>query len=54
MLDAKNQSIHYEGCVLSGIAYVEPVITTSFTFEPGREYHVQLVMENEIVVKKPV
>lgn len=50
VLDAKNQSIHYEGCVLSRIAYVEPVITTGFTFEPGREYHVKLVMENEIVV----
>jgi len=50
VLDAKNQSIHYEGCVLSRIAYVEPVISTDFAFEPGREYHVKLVMENEIVV----
>lgn len=50
VLDAKNNAIHYEGCVLSRIAYVEPVITTSFEFEPDREYQVKLVMENEIVV----
>ena len=50
VLDARNQSIHYEGCVLSRIAYVEPLIRTDFAFEPGREYHVKLVMENEIVI----
>ena len=50
VLDAKNQSIHYEGCVLSRIPYVEPVIYTDFQFEPDKEYHVKLVMENEIVV----
>lgn len=50
VLDAKNNSIHYEGCVLSRIAYVEPLIATRFTFEPEKEYHVKLVMENEIAV----
>lgn len=50
VLDAKNQSVHYEGCVLSRIAYVEPMITTSFAFEPDKEYNVKLVMENEIVI----
>jgi len=50
VLDAKNNSIHYEGCVLSRIPYVEPVISTDFTFEPGREYHIKLIMENEIAV----
>lgn len=50
VLDGKNNCIHYEGCVLSRMAYVEPVITTHFAFEPGREYRVKLVMENEIVV----
>lgn len=50
VLDAKNDSVHYEGCVLSRIPYVEPVIETSFGFEPDKEYHVKLVMENEIVV----
>ncbi|HBA47425.1 MAG TPA: hypothetical protein DCZ91_06435 [Lachnospiraceae bacterium] len=50
VLDAKNNSIHYEGCVLSRIPYVEPVISTDFIFEPDKEYHVKLVMENEIVV----
>ncbi len=33
VLDAKNNSIHYEGCVLSRIPYVEPVISTDFAFE---------------------
>ena len=50
VLDAKNDCIHYEGCVLSRIAYVEPVISTDFIFEPDKEYHVKLVMENEIAV----
>lgn len=50
VLDSKNNCIHYEGCVLSRMAYVEPLITTDFVFEPGREYRVKLVMENEIVV----
>lgn len=50
VLDAKNNSIHFEGCVLSRIAYAEPVISTNFIFEPGKEYHIKLVMENEIAV----
>ena len=50
VLDAKNNSVHFEGCVLSRIAYVEPMIETSFNFEPDKEYHVKLVMENEIVI----
>lgn len=50
VLDAKNNSVHFEGCVLSRIAYVEPVIFTHFTFEPGKEYHIKLIMENEIAV----
>lgn len=50
VLDAKEQCVHYEGCVLSRIQYVEPLITTGFTFEPGEKYHVKVVMENEIVV----
>lgn len=50
VFDAKNNSIHYEGCVLSRIAYVEPLISTHFVFEPGKEYHVKLIMENEIAV----
>ena len=50
VLDTENQSIHYEGCVLSRIQYVEPLITTDFDFELGKTYHVKAVMENEIVV----
>lgn len=50
VLDAKNNCIHYEGCVLSRLAYAEPVIMTDFTFETGKEYRVKLVVENEIVV----
>lgn len=50
VLDAKNNSIHFEGCVLSRIAYVEPVIYTNFIFEPNKEYQIKLVMENEIAV----
>ncbi len=50
VLDAKNDCIHYEGCVLSRIAYVEPFISTDFIFEPDKEYQVKLVMENEIAV----
>lgn len=50
VLDAKDQCVHYEGCVLSRIQYVEPLITTDFTFEAGTKYHVKAVMENEIVV----
>lgn len=50
VLDAKNDSVHFEGCVLSRIAYVEPIISTRFTFEPNKEYRVKLIMENEIAV----
>ncbi|MDE7325517.1 MAG: family 43 glycosylhydrolase [Lachnospiraceae bacterium] len=50
VLDAKNNCIHYEGCVLSRMAYIEPLIQTAFSFEAGKEYHIRLVMENEIVV----
>ncbi len=50
VLDAKSQSVHYEGCVLSRIQYVDPLITTNFTFEPGKKYHIKAVMENEIVI----
>lgn len=50
VLDAKNNSVHYEGCVLSRIAYAEPLIETGFNFEPDKEYCVKLVMENEIVI----
>ena len=50
VLDAKNNCLHYEGCVLSRMAYIEPLIQTAFSFEAGKEYHVRLVMENEIVV----
>lgn len=50
VLDSKNNCIHYEGCVLSRMAYIEPLITTNFSFEPDRKYHVKLVMENEIAV----
>lgn len=49
-LDAKKHCVHYEGCVLSRIDYAEPLTTTAFHFEPGREYKVTLVMENEIAV----
>ncbi len=50
VLDGKTDSVHFEGCVLSRIQYVEPLITTKFAFEAGQEYHVKAVMENEIVV----
>lgn len=50
VLDAKNNSVHFEGCVLSRVAYADPVIATDFVFRPGEEYHIKLVMENEIAV----
>lgn len=50
VLDAKNQCIHYEGSVLERMPYVDPLITTDFHFETGKEYRVRLVAENEIMV----
>lgn len=50
VLDGKNQSIHYDGSVLSRIQYVDPVNVTDFSFEAGVKYHVKAVMENEIAV----
>lgn len=50
VLDAKTQSVHYEGCVLSRIQYVDALNTTRFAFEPGKSYHIKVVMENEIVI----
>lgn len=50
VLDAKRNSIHYEGCTLARLAFVDPLITTGFTFEYGKEYKVKLVVENEIII----
>lgn len=50
VLDAKRNCVHYEGCVLSRLAYVEPLVKTDFIFEPGQEYRIKLVVENEIVI----
>lgn len=48
VIDAKNDSLHYEGSVLPRMAYVDPLVKTDYTIEPGREYHLKLIMENEI------
>lgn len=48
VIDAKYDSLHYEGSVLSRMAYVDPLIKTDYPIEPGRQYHVKLIMENEI------
>ena len=48
VIDAKNDSLHYEGSVLSRMAYVDPLVKTDYSIEPGREYHLRLIMENEI------
>lgn len=50
VLDAVDQCVHYEGCVLSRLRYGEPLVTTAFSFEPGKEYRIKVVMENEITV----
>lgn len=50
VLDSKNQSVHYEGCVLSRLPYVEPLIYTDYYFEPGKKNHIKIIMENEIVI----
>ena len=50
VLDSKNNSIHFEGCVLSRLPYVTPFIHTYFDFSKSNTHHVKIVMENEIVV----
>ena len=48
VIDAKYDALHFEGSVLSRMAYVDPLVKTDYTLEPGRVYHIKLVMENEI------
>jgi hypothetical protein len=48
VVDAKYDSLHFEGSVLSRMAYVDPLIKTHYDLEPGKTYHLKLVMENEI------
>ena len=50
VLDKEHSAVHYEGSVLSRLAYVDPHISTAFNFEAGEKYHVKLVIENEIVI----
>ena len=48
VVDAKYDSLHFEGSVLSRMAYVDPLVKTHYDLEPGKTYHLKLVMENEI------
>lgn len=50
VMDAERQCAHYEGCILSRLRFADPYIKTDFSFEPGTKYHIELVMENEIIV----
>ena len=48
VVDSKYDSLHFEGSVLSRMAYVDPLVKTHYDLEPGKTYHLKLVMENEI------
>lgn len=48
VVDAKYDALHFEGSVLSRMAYVDPFVKTEYELEPGKTYHLKLVMENEI------
>ena len=48
VVDAKQNSLHYEGSVVSRVAYADPLVSTDYPIKPGREYHLKLIMENEI------
>lgn len=48
VVDAKYDSIHYEGSVLPRMAYVDPLIKTDYRIDAGNTYHLKLIMENEI------
>lgn len=50
-LDARNNIVRFDGTALERMGNVSgSANTTNFTFEPGKEYHVKLIMENEIAV----
>lgn len=48
VVDAKYDALHYEGSVLARMAYVDPLVKTDYRLDPGKTYHLKLVMENEI------
>jgi len=53
VLDAKRNSIHYEGYKLAGFENVvssDPIAQTKFTFKAGVKHHIKVVAENEIFV----
>ena len=49
-LDARTDTLHYEGYEVSDLERLEPQMYTAFDFEPGVTHHVKLVSENEICV----
>ena len=49
-LDARTDTLHYEGLYVEQLATFDPAMSTRFDFEPGATHHVTLVCENEIVV----
>ncbi|MDE7131821.1 MAG: DUF4975 domain-containing protein [Lachnospiraceae bacterium] len=49
-LDAKNNHVRFDGTALERTGNTASANTTDFTFEPGEEYHVKLIMENEIAI----
>lgn len=49
-LDSKNQVIRFDGSALERMKNLNSANTTDFTFEPDKEYHVKLILENEIVI----
>lgn len=50
ILDGKNHCIRFDGAALERIGRAGSSNTTDFVFEPGKEYHVKLIMENEIAI----
>ena len=48
VIDAKNNALHYEGSILSRMAFVDPLIKTDIEIQPGIDYHIRMIMENEI------
>lgn len=49
-LDGKNNHVRFDGTALERAGNTASANTTDFTFEPGEEYHVKLIMENEIAI----
>lgn len=50
ILDGKNNCIRFDGAALERIGRAGSSNTTEFVFEAGKEYHVKVILENEIAI----